>query len=66
MEEFVLKASFDDEEANNDSNQMSGISIVAEHHEEAFMSDWQSLEKGTPSRAPPRSSSKSNTVGISI
>ncbi|CAG8836615.1 3654_t:CDS:1, partial [Gigaspora margarita] len=45
MKEFILKALFDEEEANSDCSQGSSISIVAEHHEEAFMFDWQSLRK---------------------
>ncbi|CAG8770234.1 24958_t:CDS:2, partial [Gigaspora margarita] len=46
-EEFVLKASFDDDEVNSDCSQGSSINIAAEHHEEAFMFDWQSLRKAS-------------------
>src|SRR5260363_216453 len=45
MEEFLFKASFDNEEANSDCSQGSSIDIAAEHHEEAFLFDWQSLKK---------------------
>ncbi|RIB18225.1 hypothetical protein C2G38_2185219 [Gigaspora rosea] len=39
MEEFVLKASFDDEETNSNHSQEFCISIAAEHHEEAFITE---------------------------
>ncbi|CAG8731228.1 35916_t:CDS:2 [Gigaspora margarita] len=45
MEEFLSDASFDSEEVNSNFSQEFSNSIVAKHHEEDFIFDWQLLEK---------------------
>ncbi|CAG8853277.1 44675_t:CDS:1, partial [Gigaspora margarita] len=39
MEEYLLKASFNNKEVDSDSSQESYIGIAMEYHENAFMFD---------------------------
>ncbi|CAG8826053.1 22026_t:CDS:1, partial [Gigaspora margarita] len=41
MEEYLLKASFDNKEVDSDFSQESDIDIAIKYYEKAFMFDWQ-------------------------